>query len=98
MWQWLFRFGGLLIRMLVRYIPVIVAKVLTWLGLAWISYDAGIAPMKAFLISQLNGLPVPAIQTLGYVGADKAFSMVFAAYTVRAASRLFFVRKAGITP
>lgn len=98
MWQWFLRFGGLLIRMLVRYVPVIAAKLLTWFGLAWLSYDAGIEPMKAFLVAQLNGLPSAALQTLGYVGADKAFSMVFAAYTVRAASRLFLVRKASVVP
>lgn len=74
------------------YAGPLVVQALVFLGLSIASQEYVIGPMVADLGASLNGAPEFFVQTVAYVGADQAMTMILSAYAARAAGRLVLRR------
>lgn len=93
-WFWI---TGAITRLLIAFkmqAAGISARVLTTMGLTWVSFDAVLPQLKAFVIQHASGMGAEAANFLGYLGVGEAMSMVFSALTVRLAGRAFLAPKA----
>lgn len=69
----------------------IVSRVLGAYGLSLVSVNALLPQMKAWLAPYITGLPAPALQLLGAVGADVVMSMILSALTIRWGHRMIMM-------
>lgn len=72
----------------------IVGKILATFGLTMVTFDAVLPNLKAFVLSQISGMPAQWVEFLGAIGFGIAISMVLSALTIRMAWKVFIVPKA----
>lgn len=95
-WIWI---SGAIARLFIAFklqAAGITARVLATMGLTWVSFDAVLPQLKAFVLNYASGLSAEAMNFLGYLGVGEAMSMVFSALTVRLAGRAFLAPKAAV--
>lgn len=73
-------------------------SLLASLGLGFTAYKFTIAPLRDFIASQAGGAPAMAIGILGFLGLDKAVTMILSAiaskYAISGARQILTRRKA----
>lgn len=69
----------------------IVGRVLATFGLTMVTFSAILPNLKAFVLSNVSGLPTEWMQLLGYLNVGVAMSMIFSALTVRMAWKMFII-------
>lgn len=77
------RFAMWIGSMLTTYGGEIVARVLMALGFGFVTYKFSVGPLRQLLIDQLSTLPSQAIQIMGFLGVDKAMTMVLSAVVAK---------------
>lgn len=86
------RIGMWIISMLGTYGGNIVARVMVALGLGYVTYNFSVQPLRQLMIDQLSSMPAQAIQIVGFLGIDKAITIVLSAvvakYAVSGVKRL----------
>lgn len=86
-------FGRQLVQFAMQYGGPFVLQVLLFLGISMTALEFGIDPLVAELEGYLTGAPEFFVDTLAFVGADIAMTMILSAYVTRAAGKIIF-RKA----
>lgn len=92
-WSWIL--GGIkhLVAAFKGAISGMVGKVLGTFGLSLVTFSSVLPNLKAFITSQLSGMPAEAMDFLGAIGLGQAMSMILSALTVRMAWKVFIVPK-----
>lgn len=72
----------------------IVGKVIGTFGLSIVTFNSVLPNFKAYVMSQVSGMPANMLDLLGYLGVGEAISMVLSALTIRLTWKVFFVPKA----
>ncbi|MHA6203501.1 DUF2523 family protein [Dyella soli] len=74
-----------LLGVLESRIGSIVISALLALGLSWTTYTFSVAPLRAYILSQTAGIPAMGIGVLGFLGVDRAITMILSAVASKAA-------------
>lgn len=80
-----------LVGALATFVASAVGRVVLALGLSFVTYtgvQAGLSALKTLMIQQVNGLPLDVINLLGFLGIDKALTVIFSAFVFRVSLRL----------
>lgn len=93
-WDWISKGVLLLLEKGKEAASGIVGKVLATFGLSMVTFNAALPNFKAFVTSQVSGLPPQVMQVLGYLGVGEAISMILSALTIRMAWKVFITPKA----
>lgn len=96
-WTWII---GAISRLLIAIklqAAGITGRVLATMGLTWVSFDAVLPQLKAFVLQYTSGLSAEAANFLAYIGIGEAMSMVFSALTIRLAGRAFLAPKSVVS-
>lgn len=72
------------------FLPGIVGKTLTALGIGLYVYNVAYPPLRAWVQSQASGLPALAFSYFGAIGLDVVATMWLSVYVVRIASKSYF--------
>jgi hypothetical protein len=83
------KMAGKLIGGLKLAASFIVARVLAAFGLSWVTYNATIPPVKAYIIGKFANLDSRAVEFFGYVGLDVAIVLVVSALVTKIGTRVF---------
>lgn len=80
-----------LVGALATFIASAVGRVILALGISYVTYSgitAGLNVLKTMMISQVSGLPSDVVNLVGFVGLDKALTIIFSAFVFRVSLRL----------
>lgn len=72
-------------EMLEKYAGAIVIQALLSLGLSWVTYKFSVTPIKNYIVAHTAGMPRYALEVLGFLGVDKAVTIILSAYAARLA-------------
>lgn len=61
---------------------IIISSMLS-LGLSFASYTFGVGPLRSMISSQLGGSGAYFVNILGWLGVDKAITMILSAYAAK---------------
>jgi len=90
-WDWIVKgISHLLIGFKVAAAGIF-GRVLATFGLTMVTFNALLPNLKAFVLSNVSGLPADWMQLLGYLNVGVAMSMIFSALTVRMAWKMFII-------
>lgn len=81
-------------RLLMLKAAMWLIHVMVFLGLAFMTNEAIVAPLVGMLQEGVGGLPADITQWAGALGIDKVISILVSAYTIRAAKRVFLGARA----
>ncbi len=93
-WDWIKKGVTHLLGEAKEALSGIVGKVLATFGLSAVTFTSVLPNLKAFVTSQVTGLPPNVMQVLGYLGVGEAISMILSALTIRMAWKVFITPKA----
>jgi hypothetical protein len=86
-------FGKQLVKYGLQYGGPFVLQVLLFFGISMSTLEFGVEPFVAQLQGYLTGAPQFFVDTLAFVGADIAITMILSAYVTRSVGKIIF-RKA----
>ena len=96
MWAVVLRaFFMMFVSTLMKYGGQILAKVLIWFGLSFVTYRLGVTELGGLVRQNMAGLPPVALDVIAICQVDKAITMLLSAYAVRAASNIRMTRTTG---
>ncbi|MDR3443706.1 DUF2523 family protein [Dyella sp.] len=72
-----------LLGVLETRIGSIVISALLSLGLSFTTYKFSVGPIQSWIQTSVGGIPAVGIQVLGFLGVDKAITMVLSAVAAR---------------
>src|ERR1700760_48292 len=83
-----------LVRALIAAAPFLIARVVAAIGLAIVTNEFLVDPLLGLVKTTLSGAPALALTVVHAAGFDQAIVTIFAAYTIRTASKFALLKKA----